>query len=323
MYGKLKNLGIALILPIGMYLFFAVLTLAMGNHLFCSMNGLRSIVLNGIVGSCIAYGIAVNFMGGRLDFSAGAIILLASIIGYQITYMVGGSAWMMLLICVVAGCVLSTIIGAIYVALRMPLVIISLGMVIIYEALSCMLFEGKGAKAFSQANLSILGGMPQIFIVFAIVLVIFWVYTRYTVTSYQSRALARHQVNAVNIGIRENRNVVITYIVAGILLGLASAVYVSRNLVEAASGLSSTGIMFNNFVPVQIGLYLAMYAGETIGICSAATAIAILNYGLACLGYDSPVQLIFIGIFLVAFSGYTNNKDTLKGLLWRKRTIRQ
>lgn len=312
MYRKIKNLLIAFLLPIGMYLFFTVLTLAMGNHLFFSINGLRTILLNSIVGSCIAYGIAVNFIGGRLDFSAGAIILLSSIIGYQVTYISGGNAWRMLIICVVSGCILSTVIGAIYVLLRLPLVIISLGMVIIYEALSCMLFEGKGAKAFSQANLSVMGGMPYIFIVFALVLIIFWGYSRFTVTSYQSRALANHQMNAVNIGIKENKNVIMTYVIAGILLGFASTVYVSRNLVEAASGLSSTGIMFNNFVPVQIGLYLAMYAGETIGIFSAALAIAMLNYGLACLGYNSPVQLIFIGIFLVAFSGYINNKEALK-----------
>ena len=83
--------------------------------------------------------------------------------------MLNGNSWMMLGICVASGIILSTIIGAVYSVLKLPLIIISLGMVIVYESLSNMMFEGKGARAFSVKELSVFGGMPQIFIIFALV----------------------------------------------------------------------------------------------------------------------------------------------------------
>lgn len=72
------------------------------------------------------------------------------------------------------------------------------------------------------------------------------------------------QQAGVNIGINEQKNILVSYIYSGIILGLATMIYASTGIISASfSSLSSIGGMFTNLLPVFVGLILARFCGDT------------------------------------------------------------
>ena len=142
----------------------------------------------------------------------------------------------------------------------------------------------------------------QILIPLLLALAIFLVYCYMTVPGQRSRLLSNNQQAAVNIGVREKKNVLQTFFICGLLLGLASTIYGSNNTVAPQAGLSTANTLFANIIPAYMGLFIGALSSDAIGVLVASLGMAILNYGLSCLGLGSGGwQSIIVGIFMLAF----------------------
>lgn len=305
------NIIKTLLLPAAVYAFFLVLTLALNKQAFgTNMIAMKSMLQQSVFGLIVALAFSMHLLSGRIDFSMGAVIILAAIIGGNIAVKLDAGPYGLLLFCTLSAVVLSLITGILYIVLRIPPLIVTLAMLLIYEAISAFLFGGKGIMIYGNEKMTVFARWPHLYLLALISMVGFYFVLTYTRFGHDMRSLANGQHIAINIGVNEKRNVILTFIIAGFFIGIAATVFVSvQGQARPASSMSSTAYMFAAFTPVIIGMYLARFSNIPIGIFVASITMGLLQYGLVSIGVHASLQNVVSGIFLVLFIGITSNQQ--------------
>jgi ribose transport system permease protein len=295
--------------PIILWLIFALLIQLKGgeNNLFITQASIKDIFQTSVLTTIIAIAVALPLSGGRWDFGVGAIMVLTAITAGNIAINYSMGLGLLFILSIGIAVVLSLFEGIIYLVFRVPTMIISLGIVMLYESLSGLIFEGSGVRLFMYPNLSILATQPYCYIVLAVVLVLFWALMKYTKFGFDSKSLGNNATLAVNNGVNEKKNILMTYLVVGILIGIASLLNASKAVVVPESNLSSTYLMFSSMGAVLVGLYLSRYSNMALGIFSGTVTMGIFSKGLTLYGMPSSLNNIILGLFIVVFMGGTTN----------------
>ncbi|QMV44016.1 ABC transporter permease [Cohnella cholangitidis] len=307
--------------PILVYLILLILTWITGESGYASEGAFDRIIRGSVLSTIIAYAIALPLSGGRWDFAPGIIIILAGIIGGNLAIDLGLGPVMLLILTIGVAIVLSMVEGVLYLLLRVPTIIVSLGIVMVYEAMSGVIFDGSGTQLFMYPHLTIFAKSPWLYILLAVTMLIFYYLLTYTKFGYDTKSLSAHPRLAVNMGVKEKKNILLTYLVVGILLGLAAVINASSVLVSPANNLSSTFLMFSSMGSVLVGLYLARFSNMALGIFAGAIGMNALSYGMVVLGIDSAIQTVYLGVFIVVFMGLTTNEHVIKGLFGKLKRI--
>ncbi len=298
-----KNTCLTIALPAGMFLVMLCITRACGVTYYGSPDMWRTILNNLVYTIPMACGIAMQLSNGRMDFSGGSTMILAAILGTSIA----GSCFhhspvMMLLLCVVFAVGISMVTAGVYIVTRLPIIICTVSMALIYEALTLIVCGGKGVDIISRSDMCIFGRMPAGLFILVFSMLLYDIVINRTVLGHRGQLLRRGQSMAVNIGIDEKKNVMLVYIFAGVFFGLGAVVYASQNKVGTQSDLSTASILFKNIASVYIGRFIGKASTEVIGIAMGALAVQLMNYGLNAIGFGSGGwDNIMFGVFMMSF----------------------
>ena len=143
----------------------------------------------------------------------------------------------------------------------------SLGVTMIFEAIAFSLNKSNGIRLIGRFDMLIWGRPPYSLILLGIALLILIYILNYSKFGYNSRSLQTGQKNAVDVGINENLNAVLAYMIAGGLIALAGVIYMCQyGYIAPQTGLSSSSFMMGAFLPVFIGGALARYSDRNIGV---------------------------------------------------------
>lgn len=307
-----KNIVMSLAIPVVVYFFFFILCNATGHAGFGVGSDLRTILYTSVYSGLIALAMAINLTSGRFDFSIGATLVLSIILGGNIAKEAGFGAAGLLLITMLIGAIIGLISGIVYTLLGLPPMVVSLGLAMIYEAVGFIYNRAKGVKLMGKNNMLVFARMPWagiIILAVLIVMVILWDYTKF---GYERKALASGQKISVDVGINEKKNAVICYFIAGILLGIAGVVYISKyGTVSPETGLSSSTYFMTAFLPMFIGGAIAKYSSHPIGVFIGAVTQAFITSGFSWLGLSSSMMTVMNGVIVMAFLIYTSNSHLL------------
>lgn len=310
--GYFKRYAMTLLFPLGMYAVFALITLIIGNTSFFTGYTTEGIIHDTVENTIIALAIAIPLSGGRWDFGPGAIIMLGAIIGGNLGMQLHMGTFGELLCCVAACMLLALIEAVFYVTLRVPNMIISMGIVMVYEAVSGLLNNGLGVNFFANdteytQELLRMNQFPLIYILLIVVMAVTWFLLYKTKFGYDTRSLGANAKLAVNAGVNEKKNIILTYALVGALLGCAAMLSACSSKVEPANNLSSTALMFGSMAPVLIGLFLGGFTNMPWGIFVGALGMEVFTYGLNAFGIDSSIQTIVTGVVLALIMAYIND----------------
>lgn len=293
----------ALALPVIMYVAMMILCFANGKMYYGAPMMWRSLVGTIAASATCAYGIGLQFKSGRLDFSAGAVMLLSAIVAGNVAQQYDNSLIIFAVLCV-GMCVLLNIgVALVYIYGRLPIIIVSLGMALVYESITAVTFGGRGVNLTANAALKQFSAFPMALIPLIASIAIYAAFSYLSVTGRQAQVLANNQQAGVNIGINEKRNILVSYIYSGAILGFATMVYASTGIINASfSSLSSIGGMFSNLLPVFVGLILARFCGDTVGILLGVFTMSFMDFALKAVlkaELGSAVTTIMTGVFLL------------------------
>lgn len=251
----------------------------------------------------VALGIGFQLKFGRFDFCGGAIVVVSATIGGVLVDATGLGIWFLMLTAVLTGVILSVINATVYSWLKIPISVCSLAMAYLFEAIPGVVLGGNtGPNIMYWQDYNILGLFPLILLPLAIAVVLYFCYDKFTVVGRQSTLLARNQGAAVNIGINEKKNTIVTYVISGILFGLAGSIYATQNTLSViTTPLQTAGTLFSNIIPSLVGLFLSRYIDDTLGTIVGALTISILYYGLESMGIFSGMRTICYACFLAVF----------------------
>ena len=225
---------------------------------------------------------------------------------------------MMLALNIVIGALLGLFSGAIYVLTKLPPIIVSLGVTLIFEGVLYTVTAGKyvmtEVQNASMAKFS--GSWVYPLIIIAVVLLFVIVVFDHTKFGYDYNALKNGQKVAVNTGIKEVPNALLCYAICGGLMGIVGFLNTLRssNINGGQLNFASIGIMFTAFLPMFIGGYISKYSNEKIGFLLAALCMSMLNSTFAAFSNEisASMQSIINAVLLVLFLIYLNNQGLLK-----------
>ena len=319
----IRRFILTMLFPVVVYIVMYILAKSKGVTYFnLSFDMWRTVLVNTSSTAVAALAIWLQVKNGRFDFSGGATMVLSAIIAGNVVLNADLGPFAFMILCIVVGVILSVITAVIYIYGRLPIMICTIGVALLFESITYLIFKARGLSILSNTKLTVFGRMPYILIVLAIAVIVFVVYSYKTVAGKRSKALANNQQAAVNIGINEKKNVIQTFIICGILLGCAACIFGSNNQVKPQSGLSTAGTLFQNIIPAYMGVFVGAASVDAVGVVVAALAMEILNYGLSCIGYGSGGwQQIIVGTFMLLFYSVTAQWPRIQAAKAKKRRL--
>lgn len=307
----LKNIVMTLAIPALTYIFFLIVCNLFGSDGFGVGSDFMTIIYTTLYTGMIALAMSYNLTCGRFDFSVGATILLSAIIGGNIVKENKLGPLALLVIVVLIAAVCGLISGIAYAALKIPPMVVSIGITMIYEAVALLFNRAKGVKMIGNSAL-IFSKPPYSILVVGIAVILLVFLFNFTSFGYQWRMLRSGQKIAVDIGINEKKNAVFCYVIAGVLLGIAACMYLSKyGTVAPEVGLSSSSFFMSAFLPLFIGGAIEKYSDKNIGVLMGAFTQAIITSGFGKLGFSSSLQTVLNGVIVMAFLVYTSNSYKL------------
>ena len=323
----LKKIIHSLAIPVLVAAILEGLCLTQGQNIITNAKSFDNFVVYTAIVMITTMALSINLNSGRFDFSLGSMAALSSVIGAEITYsaLAGGkgSAVMMLIVTVAVGCLLGLISGAIYVALRLPPIITSLGVTLIYEGIMYTITGGKYLmNEVQNSSMSAFANTwVYAFIIILVVLIFMVVVFEKTTFGYDYAALKSGQKVSINTGINEVKNALICYGICGALMGLVGFLNAARNTTINGGQLNfgSIAIMFTAFLPMFIGGYISQYCSEKMGFLLAAVCMSLLNSTFAVFSNQvtASMQSIINAVLLVVFLIYLNNINVIKRIFKR------
>ena len=299
----LKRIGGTLMLPLAMYFAMMVLCYANGKMYYGTVKMWKTLIVDIAVSVTCAMGIGLQFRNGRFDFSGGAIMLLSAIIAGNIAVRAGGSLPLMFILCIVCCVALSMAVALFYVLARVPVIITTIGFALLYESITCLIFSGTGINIISNMRLRAFSTYPMVLIPMTAAIGIYAFYSYCTTSGKQATLLANGQQQAVNIGVRENKNVLISYLYSGLVFGFATIIWIAKAKHDAAyTSMITVGELFSNILPVFIGLMVARFCGDTIGTIVGSVTLCLLSYALKAVfanNLGSAISNICMGVFIL------------------------
>lgn len=320
-----KKLVGTLAIPILAAIVLELLCLSHGSNVITNSKSFDNFIVYTAIVMITTMALSINLNSGRFDFSLGSMAALSAVIGAKISYSTlkggSGSAILMLIITILAGAVLGLISGLLYVVLRIPPIITSLGVTLIYEGILYTLTSGKYLMTEVQnASMSgFVGTWVYAGIIILIVLIFMILVFDYTKFGYDYSALKSGQKVAVNTGIKEIPNAIMCYVICGGLMGIVGFLNAARNtnINGGQLNFASIAIMFTAFLPMFIGSYIGRYSNEKLGFLLAAIVMSLLNSTFAVLSNEvtASMQSIINAVLLVVFLIYLNNENLLVRIL--------
>lgn len=306
---NLKKIFMMIIIPLVVYLIFFVLCKIKGVAGFGVGTDLTVIVRNTIYTGFIALAVSYNLTSGRFDFSVGATLILSTILGGMISLQFGLGPVAMLVLCLIFGSLIGMFSGIVYTVLKLPPMVVSIGLAMIYEAIAFVISKGAGIKLLGKDELLVWANGYYLYILCFVIVAALVIILNYTQFGYDTKSLSVGQEISVSIGINENKNAIICYTIAGFCLAAAGVINMCvLGTVTPKLGLASASYIQNAFLPMFIGNLLAKYFDRNTGVIIGALTQSIIFAGIGKIGVPSAWQSVVSGFIVLVFFAYSCNQ---------------
>lgn len=299
-------------LPVIVYLIFLIICF----DRFSNWNCVYTIFLQSIIPTITAYAVACGNICGVFDFTIGSQLIISGVAGgllaaqYGILGMVLGS--------IVSAVLVGAVTGILNWYLRIPSLVLTMGLTMIYEIIGTKL---AGHYGFVQIDkeYAVFGSSPNIVIIFILTAALFYFIVNHTIFSFHMRAVGSNESVARNAGIKADLVKFKAFVYGGIFVGIAAILTLSQSgSVGAQTSLGSVTIVFKPLISILLALVLQRICNLTIGIFIAQFSLNIIFIGLIAAGLPDTFQNVVLGVFLLIVMILFQNSDRLEAL--RERT---
>lgn len=315
---KAKRIAIntlkSLILPVFVYLLFLILS---GGR-FGNWNSMFAIFRQVVYPAVVAWAICNNQTMGVWDFTPGSIILLSGILGGTLADRWGLGVWGMVGI-IILTCAACTLLNCtVFTFCKIPSMIAGLGMLMIYESVGATIFQGGGVSI--SRKWTFFAKSPYVFIILVLCFICIYYINNYTKFGYDVRSLGNATHIAKNIGVNLIKTRYKSFLLEGVLFGVASVVNISiQGAAKPETGMATTSIAFSAIMAVMVGRYLSKYCDLLVGTMLGALTLKMLTSGMLAAGLKSEAQQIGNGVFLILFLAISHNQYKIFELRERRK----
>ena len=174
---------------------------------------------------------------------------------------------------------------------------------IFFQGISMVITGGAGITGYPEEFLTFgrdkVGGfLPVIFIIFIAVAVVIWFMLEKTKYGKRLYLYGENSVVSLFTGINNDRVIVLTYLMSGLLCGIASIIMMAR-VNSARVGYGDLYQMQAILVCVIGGINPNGGRGKIFGVCIAIILLQMLQSGFTILGFEPYIKNLIWGLVLV------------------------
>jgi len=255
----------------------------------------------------VAVGVFFVMTLGSIDFTEGSTLGVASLVVSALSFIniplaiVGG---------ILCGAAIGAINGFFHVKFKLQSFIVTICTMYLFRGV-CAYFTTETAVPASAAIKALDNNGLKIGITVA-VLVIAWFLFRFTRIGNDVKAVGSGETAARFSGVHTDRVKFLAFVCAGALTGLAAFV----NVIKVGSITATAGNQLETQILISLVLGgLPITGGAKVrfsNIIVGTLMYAVLNSGLAILGYDPQTQQLIKGIIFLIFVALTIDRKALK-----------
>lgn len=306
----LQNILKTIFIPITVYLICEILSVAFcKEHLLANMLSVNIFLKNVCILTLAAFALSLNMTTGRMDFSLGAQQLFGCIVGGNFALQLGLGIWGVFAFSILFGAIGGLLTGILFVNLRVPSMVLGIGVAMILECVTFALFS-SGIQYFGNDALTGISGTGFHLVVTGLVVVLFVILYGYTKFGYHYRAIRGKQRVAMSKGINVFKNCAICYMLAGALISLSGVFQIAYNgVMESAIGLTSVMVSFEALIPVMLAMFMQSFCNVAVAQLIAAICTRILTTFLTNMQLSAPVVSLITYTILFVFLSLMGMKD--------------
>lgn len=271
---------------------------------FTNEANIRNLLGNQSVTALVALAMVVPLIAGYYDLSVSALTGVSNIAVASAMSSYHLPIWAALLVGIAISAVVGVINGFLVAKVKLNAFVVTLGS---YTALLGAVTWYTGGRpitsgipsAFGQWSSESFLGVPRPFVLLIIIAFIVWYVLTQMPFGRRLEAIGSNESAARLVGISTTKSIWISFVISGLLAGIAGALQTSRGGAGDAS--VGTAFLFPALTAVFLGATMIKPGkynvwGTVIGIFFVATSVS----GLTLLGADVWVQPIFNGVSLIA-----------------------
>lgn len=303
----IKNLiskyALMLAVPI---LLFVVLSIIF--HGVIGTNNIPSLMQQAVAPAILGWGVLFNIKVGNWDFSVGSVVLLSAIIGGNIAVRLDWGFAGLLICCLLVAVLAGIVVGLVYYLLKIPTIITSIGMLLIYESISSYAFDGQGIYL---TGWNLLRTTQIVIIAIVAAAAAYLIFYRSSI-GYNVRAVGNNMNIAAQNGLNVYRVKAVAIAIAGLFAGLYAFISLGTSGVQkTVSSMGTMGTCFDAMMCVFVGMSITRRGNLVAGIFCGSLVMQLVKLALMAIGIPSEYNSIFIAIFVLIFmtmDAYTNNR---------------
>jgi len=292
------GVGLLLIIAVVIWTIFKILT----PSNFGSVDNLYYYLQSSIIYSVGACGLYFIIVMGLFDFSIGANIILSGIVGAVLSKHFGYAG--LVLGCMLCGTLIGFLNGVIYIKLKIPSMIVTVGLMLIYESIAS--FVGQGSEQSLDKSLQWFGYAPGNIILAALAFVIAQIFLKYTKIGTYCYAIGSNEMSTKNMGINVNIYKLRGFVLMHFLIGIMAILVVSYgSSIRAITGMASMDYNFTPMMGCFFGMAFKKFNIPILAIIIGEFIISLLFNGFIALGAPTTIQNVITGLVLLVVVALT------------------
>jgi len=242
---------------------------------------------------------------GEIDLSVGSMVAVAAVV-FGILLQDGVPMWGAIPLTLLAGCGMGALNGILSIALRVPTIIITLGMLSAYRGLADQIADGYPVQNFSTSggfwdigNKRLFGHVPYDALILVIFALVAGFVLRRTTTGLHIYAMGSMRRAAELAGLHVDRLRMGVLMFNGFAAGVAALLAVAQS--QTADPNLGTGYELDAIAAVIIGgAKLAGGAGTVLGSVLGLLLIGMIRNGLVIVGVSIYLLVVVSGLVVIA-----------------------
>lgn len=296
------------------------LILTLTTPAFLSASSVQQLLWRVAPVGIMAVGMTVIIITAGIDISVAALLMVCSVTIAKLIAEVGMSFWAAILIAVVVGAALGSINGLLIAYARVPAMIITFGTANIFQFIGLRIFDSQTVNGL-PASREILGpgpagrtaGIPNAFVIMLVLVAIAWFYLRHFPGGRHFYAIGADSKASALAGVSVRWRTFLTYMVTGMLVGLAAAITVAGGTSTLDQNVGKGQELATIAAVVIGGTSILGGRGSVLGAVLGALLVQTVATGVTQLGWPSQLSNLFVGIFIIVAVGIDLLREHRRG----------
>jgi ribose transport system permease protein len=286
------------------------LVLGMTTKSFLSPGSIQPLLASVAPIALVGIGMTFVIITGGIDISVAAMLMVSAVVTSKLLVATGMPLIPASLISMLIGGALGCVNGLLISLGRVHPIIITFGTANLFQFLGLRIFGSQTVNGipptfdfFGRGEAGRTLGVPHSFLITFIVAVFAWWYLRHTAGGRHLFAIGGDTNAARLAGVMVQRRTVLTYVITGLLVGVAACFTISLGTSTLDQSVGSGSELAAIAAVVIGGTSIMGGRGSVVGTILGAILVQTVSSGVTQLGWPTQLANLFVGIFIIIAVG--------------------